>query len=117
MVVRASAADQRPADPEPCDAERRCNADVPFHLSNKLEYKFLGCISVHYQSRMASNRIVITLSRSHSAGRAKHGGGSWSSLGVVPGDLVDTSGWGTVPCASKTDTLGGEWRWVCLVET
>ena len=42
---------------------------VPRHLPNKLEYKVLGCISVHYQSRMASNGIAITPSRSHSAGR------------------------------------------------
>ena len=29
-------------------------------LPNKLEYKVLCCISVHYQSRMTSNGIVIT---------------------------------------------------------
>jgi hypothetical protein len=33
---------------------------VPRYLPNKLEYKVLGCISVHYQSRMASNGIAIT---------------------------------------------------------
>ena len=33
---------------------------VPRHLPNKLEYKVLSCISVHYQLRMASNGIVIT---------------------------------------------------------
>ena len=33
---------------------------VPRHLPNKLEYKVLSCISVHYQSRMASNGIAIT---------------------------------------------------------
>ena len=33
---------------------------VPRHLPNKLEYKGLCCISVHYQSRMTSNGIVIT---------------------------------------------------------
>ena len=33
---------------------------VPRHLPNKLEYKFLGCISVHYQSRMTSNWIALT---------------------------------------------------------
>ena len=43
---------------------------VPRHLPNKLEYKVLSCISVHYQSRMASNEIAITPSRLHSAGRA-----------------------------------------------
>ena len=33
---------------------------VPRHLPNRLEYKVLSCISVHYQSRMASNGITIT---------------------------------------------------------
>ena len=33
---------------------------VPRHLPNKLEYKVLSCISVHYQSRMTSNGIAIT---------------------------------------------------------
>ena len=33
---------------------------VPRHLPNKLEYRVLSCISVHYQSRMASNGIAIT---------------------------------------------------------
>ena len=46
---------------------------VPRHLPNKLEYKVLSCISVHYQSRMASNGIAITPSRLHSAGRANLG--------------------------------------------
>ena len=40
---------------------------------------------------------------------------SWP--GVVLGDLVVVAGWEIVPCVSKTDTLGGEWGWVCLVET
>ena len=43
---------------------------APRHLPNKLEYKVLSCISVHYQSRMTSNEIAITPSRLHSAGRA-----------------------------------------------
>ena len=43
---------------------------VPRHLPNRLEYKVLSCISVHYQSRMTSNEIAITPSRLHSAGRA-----------------------------------------------
>jgi hypothetical protein len=42
---------------------------VPRHLPNKLEYKVLCCISVHYQSRMASNGIASTPSRFHSVGR------------------------------------------------
>ena len=33
---------------------------VPRHLPNKLEYKVLSCISVHYQSRMTSNEIAST---------------------------------------------------------
>ena len=33
---------------------------VPRHLPNKLEYNVLSCISVHYQSRMASNGSAIT---------------------------------------------------------
>ena len=33
---------------------------VPRHLPNRLEYKVLSCISVHYQSRMASNGSAIT---------------------------------------------------------
>ena len=32
---------------------------VPRHLSNKLEYKVLSCISVHYQSRMTRTTRVI----------------------------------------------------------
>jgi len=43
---------------------------VSRHLPNRLEYKVLSCISVHYQSRMTSNEIAITPSRLHSAGRA-----------------------------------------------
>ena len=41
---------------------------VPRHLPNKLEYKVLSCILVHYQSRMTSNWIANTPSRFHSAG-------------------------------------------------
>ena len=33
---------------------------VPRHLPNRLEYKVLSCITVHYQSRMASNEIAST---------------------------------------------------------
>ena len=42
---------------------------VPRHLPNRLEYKVLSCISVHYQSRMASNGSAITPSRLLSTGR------------------------------------------------
>ena len=60
--------------------------NVPRRLPNKLEYKFLGGISVHYQSRMTSNGIVNTPSRFHSAGRqgkiAEDGGGN-SDVGEI----------------------------------
>jgi hypothetical protein len=49
---------------------------VQRHLPNRLEYKVLSCISVHYQSRMTSNEIAITPSRLHSAGRAIWGIGT-----------------------------------------
>jgi len=39
----------------------RCNANVPFHLPDALEYKFLGCIPDHHQSRMASNGIAMAV--------------------------------------------------------
>ena len=47
------------------------------HLSNKLEYKFLGCISVHYQSRMTSNGIAITPSHPPTVQAGNMGGGGW----------------------------------------
>ena len=71
---------------------------VPRHLPNKLEYKVLSCISVHYQSRMTSNEIASTPSRLHSAGRAMvlfktnmlgGRGVSRSSSGVIIVDLVN----------------------------
>ena len=39
----------------------RCNANVPFHLPDVLEYKFLGCIPDHHQLLMASNGIAMTV--------------------------------------------------------
>ena len=50
---------------------------VPRHLPNKLEYKVLSCISVHYQSRMASNGIAITPPHplTVQAGQSRMGGG------------------------------------------
>ncbi len=56
--------------------------NVPCHLPNKLEYKCLGCIPVHYQSRMTSNGIAITPSRSHSA-PPKHKGALFRPLVVT----------------------------------
>jgi hypothetical protein len=59
---------------------------VPRHLPNKLEYKVVSCISVHYQSRMTSNGIAITPSHpltvvlgTYSAGR----GGSLGAFGCL----------------------------------
>ena len=97
---------------------RRCNANVPCHLPNKLEYKFLGCISVHCQSRMASNgRNGIVSTPSHpstvQAGQNMGVGGGgglqcrrsilvilWMSLHV-----------GIVPCVSNFVEL---WSGACL---
>ena len=53
---------------------------VPRHLPNKLEYKVLCCISVHYQLRMTSNGIANTPSRFHSAGRQGKMMGVWFTL-------------------------------------
>ena len=51
------------------DSERgRSNTNVPFHLPDALEYKFLGCIPDHHQSRMVSNGIAM-------AGQDSDGGG------------------------------------------
>jgi hypothetical protein len=36
---------------------------------------------------------------------------SWSSLGVVLGDLVDVSAWGIISCVSKINTFGGGVGW------
>ena len=82
---------------------------VPRHLPNKLEYKVLSCISVHYQSRMTSNEIASTPSRLHSAGRAIWGivlyiselswYCTWGYLG-----MLYAAAWG-----SKIYTLRGGW--------
>jgi hypothetical protein len=62
----------------------RCNANVQRHLSNKLEYRFLCCISVHYQSRMTSNGIANTPSRFHSADRqGKMGEDNWRTVWLM----------------------------------
>ena len=39
----------------------RSNVNVPFHLPDALEYKFLGCIPDHHQLLMASNGIAMTV--------------------------------------------------------
>jgi len=55
---------------------------VPRHLPNKLEYTFLDCIPVHYQSRMTSNGIAITPSHPPTV-QAREGWGGGFVLGVV----------------------------------
>ena len=84
---------------------------VPRHLPNRLEYKVLSCISVHYQSRMTSNEIASTppYPLTVQAGQWYYSrlicvggrGVSRSSSGGVNGDLVDAAVWGIVPCVSK----------------
>jgi hypothetical protein len=67
---------------------------VPRHLSNKLEYKVLSCISVHYQSRMTNNGIAITLSRFHRASRV-----------MVLFKINMLGGGGIVPCVSNKTVI------------
>jgi len=76
---------------------------VPRHLPNRLEYKVLSCISVHYQSRMTSNEIASTPSRLHSACRAMvlFKFNTWGGRGVL-GDVVGAAAWG-----SKISTMRG----------
>ena len=62
---------------------------VPRHLPNKLEYKVLSCISVHYQSRMASNGSAITPPYPLTVQA-----GQWYYSRLVIGDLVDAAGYG-----------------------
>ena len=61
---------------------------VPRHLPNKLEYKVLSCISVHYQSRMTSNGIAITPSHPPTVQAGQYGGGwvgGWGGGGGFKG--------------------------------
>ncbi len=46
---------------------------VPRHLPNRLEYKVLSCITVHYQSRMASSEIASTPSRPSTVQAGQYG--------------------------------------------
>ena len=73
---------------------------VPRHLPNKLEYKVLSCISVHYQSRMTSNGIASTPSHPPTVQA-----GQWYYSRLIIGDLVDAGAWGIVLCVSKIYTL------------
>ncbi len=64
---------------------------VPRHLSNKLEYKVLSCISVHYQSRMTSNGIASTPSHPSTvqAGQYEVGWGVvWELLDVSASGML-----------------------------
>ena len=64
---------------------------VPRHLSNKLEYKVLSCISVHYQSRMTSNGIAITPSHPLTVQTGQYEESFYTSRsypGTVLGDVV-----------------------------
>ena len=72
---------------------------VPRHLPNRLEYKVLSCISVHYQSRMTSNEIASTPSRLHSAGRAMvlFKINMWVGEGGIS-ELFWCSNWGPCGC-------------------
>ena len=83
---------------------------VPCHLPNRLEYKVLSCISVHYQLRMTSNWIANTSSRFHSAGRAIWGWVGGGYLGILWMSLVDVAVGDLVTCMSFV-------LWVCLRET
>ena len=62
---------------------------VPRHLSNKLEYKVLSCISVHYQSRMTSNGIAITPSDPPTVQAGQYGESE------LLGDVVGAAAWGS----------------------
>ena len=75
------------------------------HLSNKLEYKFLGCIPVHYQSRMTNNGIAITPSRFHGAGRTRF---------VYPMQVQAGLGWGEEAQDMCTLHAGGMWWFLVL---
>ena len=71
---------------------------VPRHLPNRLEYKVLSCISVHYQSRMTSNEIASTPSHPPTVQAGQYGESfytSRSSPGTVLGDVVDAAAWGS----------------------
>ena len=96
---------------------------VPRHLPNRLEYKVLSCISVHYQSRMTSNGIAITPSRFHSAGRVIWGIGAILVLYLgmlwmlLLGDLR-TICWGGLDGCKQMCTLHAVFvLGVCLRET
>ncbi len=70
---------------------------VQRHLPNRLEYKVLSCITVHYQSRMASSEIAGTPSRPSTVQA-----GQWYYLRLicgggrgVLGDVVGAAAWGS----------------------
>ena len=82
---------------------------VPRHLPNKLEYKVLSCISVHYQARMKSNGIAITPSHPPTVQA-----GQWYYSRLIIGDLVDAGAWGIVLCVSKIYTCVSKIYTLCI---
>ena len=57
---------------------------VPRHLPNRLEYKVLSCISVHYQSRMTSLEVNTVTRDDHSDEKIPHHEVGWSPLRTHP---------------------------------
>ena len=76
---------------------------VPRHLPNRLEYKVLSCISVHYQSRMMT-RNGITITPSHpltvQAGQYEVGWGGTLGAFILSciSELLWWSKWGPCGC-------------------
>ena len=77
---------------------------VPRHLPNKLEYKVLSCISVHYQSRMTSNEIASTPSHPPTVQAGQYGESFYTSRSYPGTVLGDT--WGC--CAGGVVLLVGD---------
>ena len=65
---------------------------VPRHLPDRLEYKVLSCISVHYQSRMTSNEIASTPSHPPTVQAGQYGESFYTSRSYPGTVLGDT--WG-----------------------
>ena len=88
------------------DSERgRCNANVPFHLPDALEDKFLGCIPDHHQLRIASYGTAMAVQ----AGLGWGGVAAnrcvscmrWWCCVLIIGKV-----WRIIPCVYKIYTLG-----------
>ena len=83
---------------------------VPRHLPNRLEYKVLSCITVHYQSRMASNGSAITPPYPLTVQAGQYEESFYTSRsypGTVLGDVVGAAAWG-----SRIYTLRGGVGWM-----